>query len=236
MIEPQTLSDRLLYRDDNVLIIDKPAGLAVHPGGTGVAHLGPYLDALKFEQPEAPKLAHRLDRGTSGCLVLGRHREALKQLGKLFERGQVDKTYWAVTLGVPPEETGLIDKPLLKLDPRRGKMAVDPAGQEARSEWRVLGSDGEIAWLEMKPLTGRSHQLRLHLASIGCPILGDRLYGNETSAASSDELCLLARQIGLPFYWKQPPIIAEAPPPPHMLERLTACGYTDRSSFGQLSS
>jgi RluA family pseudouridine synthase len=193
--------------------------LAVHPGGTGVAHLGPFLDELKFELPEAPKLAHRLDRGTSGCLVLGRHREALKQLGRLFERGQVDKTYWALTLGVPPEESGLIDKPLLKLDPRRGKMAVDPAGQEARSEWRVLGKDGGMAWLELKPLTGRSHQLRVHLASIGCPILGDRLYGD----GGADELCLLARRISLPFYWKQPPIVAEAYPPAHMLIRLTGC-------------
>jgi len=194
--------------------------LAVHPGGTGVAHLGLFLESLKFEQPDSPKLAHRLDRGTSGCLVLGRHRAALKQLGKLFERGQVDKTYWALTLGVPPETSGLIDKPLLKLDPRRGKMAIDPSGQEARSEWRLLGTDGTIAWLELKPLTGRSHQLRVHLASIGCPILGDRLYGAERAAPISDELCLLARRISLPFYWQQPPIIAEAAPPAHMAERF----------------
>lgn len=228
------MEDRLLYRDDNLLILDKPAGLAVHPGGAGVAHLGPHLESLKFDRPEAPKLAHRLDRGTSGCLVLGRHREALKQLGRLFEQGRVDKTYWALTLGGPSEESGVIDKPLLKLDPRRGKMAVDPGGQEARSEWRVLGRSGEIAWLEMKPLTGRSHQLRIHLASIGCPILGDRLYGAEAAASLSDELCLLARRISLPFYWNQPPIAAEATPPPHMLERLAACGYTDRSVFNSL--
>ena len=215
----------LLYRDDNLLVIDKPAGLAVHRGGTGVAHFGPVLEALKFDLPEAPKLAHRLDRGTSGCLVLGRHREALKQLGRLFERGQVEKTYWALTLGLPPEESGLIDKKLLKLDPRRGKMAVDPDGQEARSEWRVLGRAGDVAWLELKPLTGRSHQLRVHLASLGCPILGDRLYGNGKSEGMSAELCLLARRISLPFYWTQPPIIVEAHPPPHMLLRLTACGF-----------
>jgi tRNA pseudouridine32 synthase / 23S rRNA pseudouridine746 synthase len=220
------VEDRLLYRDDNLLIIDKPAGLAVHPGGTGVAHLGPILESLKFELPEAPKLAHRLDRGTSGCLVLGRHGEALKQLGRLFQQGRVEKTYWALTLGAPPQECGLIDKPLLKLDPRRGKMAIDPAGQEARSEWRVLGRAGDVSWLELKPLTGRSHQLRAHLASIGCPILGDRLYGDGTSDKMSDELCLLARRISLPFYWKQPPIVAEAPLPPHMLVRSTACGFS----------
>lgn len=204
----------------------------MHPGGTGVAHLGPLLETLKFDLAEAPKLAHRLDRGTSGCLVLGRHREALKQLGRLFARGQVDKTYWALTSGAPPEESGVIDKPLLKLDPRRGKMAVDPAGQEARSEWRLLGRTDTFSWLEMKPLTGRSHQLRVHLASIGCPILGDRLYGG----AEAEELCLLARRISLPFHWKQPPIVAEAPPPPHMLERLASCGYTERSTFDPLIS
>jgi len=219
------VQDRLLYRDDDMLIIDKPAGLAVHPGGTGVAHLGPYLESLQFDQPEPPKLAHRLDRGTSGCLVLGRHREALKLLGRLFAQGRVEKTYWALTLGAPPEESGVIDKPLLKVDPRRGKMVIDPAGQEARSEWRTLGRSGDIAWLEMKPLTGRSHQLRAHLAEIGCPILGDRLYGAGGADAYSPELCLLARRISLPYHWKLPPIIAEAPPPPHMLEGLAACGF-----------
>ncbi len=219
------MQDRLLYRDDDMLIIDKPAGLAVHPGGTGVAHLGPYLESLRFDQPEPPKLAHRLDRGTSGCLVLGRHREALKRLGRLFAQGRVEKTYWALTLGAPPAESGVIDKPLLKADPRRGKMIIDPAGQEARSEWRILGRHGDIAWLEMKPLTGRSHQLRAHLADLGCAILGDRLYGPEGAAGHAPELCLLARRISLPYHWKQPPIIAEAPPPPHMLEGLAACGF-----------
>jgi len=219
------VQDRLLYRDERVLILDKPAGLAVHPGGTGVAHLGPHLETLQFDQPEPPKLAHRLDRGTSGCLVLGRNRAALQQLGRLFASGRVEKIYWALTLGAPSENSGLIDRPLLKLDPRRGKMAIDPAGQEARSEWRILGRSGDIAWLELKPLTGRSHQLRAHLASIGCPILGDRLYGVGGADQRAPELCLLARRLTLPLYWQQPPIIAEAPPPPHMREGLAACGH-----------
>ena len=218
-MEITSLVDRILYRDAMMLILDKPAGLAVHPGGTGVAHLD--LEQFQYEAPEPPKLAHRLDRGTSGCLVLGRHREALKLLGRLFAQGRVEKTYWTLTQGVPPQESGLIDKPLLKADPRRGRMIVDPAGQEARSEWRVLGAKDDIAWLELKPLTGRSHQLRAHLAAIGCPILGDRLYG----AGDAPELCLLARSIALPYHWKQPPIAVEAPPPIHMLEGLAACGF-----------
>lgn len=210
------MEDRLLYRDDNILIIDKPAGLAVHEGGRGVAHLRPHLAQLQFEQKQPPQLAHRLDRGTSGCLVLGRHRDALKQLGRLFAGGRVEKTYWALTLGVPTEESGLIDLPLLKVDPRRGRMIVDERGQTAQSEWRVLGHDGDVTWIELRPLTGRSHQLRVHLAAIGCPILGDRLYGAGGADQRSDMLCLLARRISLPFYYKQPPITAEAPLPPHM--------------------
>jgi RluA family pseudouridine synthase len=215
----------LLYRDDMILIINKPAGLAVHAGGRGVAHLGPSLDALRFDRPELPRLAHRLDRGTSGCLVLGRHRQAVAQVGRLFARGQVDKTYWALTLGLPATEGGVIDQPLLKVDPRRGRMIIDPYGQAARTEWRVLGQADGVGWIELRPLTGRSHQLRVHLAAMGCPILGDRLYGSVGGGQPLDDLCLLARSISLPLYHQQPRIAAEAPPPPHMIAKLVACGY-----------
>jgi RluA family pseudouridine synthase len=199
--------------------------MAVHEGGRGVAHLGPLLEDLKFGLPQPPQLAHRLDRDTTGCLVLGRHRQALKRLGALFASGRVEKIYWALTIGAPEGEQGVIDKPLLKLDPRRGKMAVDPRGQPSRTEWRLLGRDGRIAWLELKPLTGRTHQLRVHLASVGCPILGDRLYGAGTADLLSDTLCLHARSISLPLYANKPPITAVAPPPAHMLAGLIACGY-----------
>jgi RluA family pseudouridine synthase len=215
----------LLYHDDMILIINKPAGLAVHAGGRGVAHLGSFLDALRFDLSEPPRLAHRLDRGTSGCLVLGRHRQALAQVGRLFARGQVEKTYWALTLGVPATEAGIIDQPLLKVDPRRGRMVIDPNGQPARTEWRVLGQANGIGWIELRPLTGRSHQLRVHLAAIGCPILGDRLYGSVSGGQPLDDLCLLARRISLPLSYQRPPIAAEAPPPSHMIARLAECGY-----------
>jgi len=224
MTNPE-LEKRLLYRDAMALIIDKPAGFAVHEGGTGVAHLRPFLAELQFGLPNPPELAHRLDRDTSGCLVLGRHKHALKELGRLFANGRAEKTYWALTVGAPPEDSGLIDKPLFKVDPRRGKMIVDERGQVAQTKWQVKGKDGRIAWLELEPLTGRTHQLRVHLASIGCPILGDRLYGAGTADLLSDTLCLLSRRISLPLYHKKPPIVAEAPPPAHMLAGLTACGY-----------
>jgi tRNA pseudouridine32 synthase/23S rRNA pseudouridine746 synthase len=221
------LADRLLYRDGMALIIDKPAGIAVHEGGSGGANLRPLLEGLQFGLPNPPELAHRLDRDTSGCLVLGRHKKALKQLGALFANGRVDKTYWALTVGAPEGEGGLIDKPLKKIDPRRGRMVVDKSGQPSQTEWRVLGRNGRVAWLELKPLTGRSHQLRVHLASMGCPILGDRLYGAGTADLMAPTLCLLARSITLPLYHNKPPITAVAEPPEHMRQGLADCGWVD---------
>ena len=116
---------RLLYRDGLMLVIDKPAGFAVHRGPKGGESLEDHFDALRFGLPRAPALAHRLDRDTSGCLVLGRHRKALAELGRLFKHGTVGKTYWAVVEGGPAEDEGRIDLPLGRL--RRDPRLVDEA-------------------------------------------------------------------------------------------------------------
>src|SRR5437867_3807004 len=131
---------RLIYRDGLMLVIDKPAGLPVHKGPKGGESLEDYFGALRFGLPRPPALAHRLDRDTSGCLVLGRHRKALAALGRLFKNGQVGKRYWAVVDGGPTQEEGRIELPLGRKDAARGWwMKHDPSGQPAVATWQVMG-------------------------------------------------------------------------------------------------
>ena len=217
---------RLLYRDGLMLVIDKPAGVAVHRGPKGGACLEDDFDALRFGLPRNPALAHRLDRDTAGCLVLGRHHKALEKLGLLFKQGKIGKAYWAIVAGGPTDDEGLIDKPLGRLDVTRGWwMKVDPNGQPSQTRWRVRGrgawGGAPIAWLELTPLTGRTHQLRVHCASEGWPILGDAVYGERAALP----LQLLARRVEIPLAKTHPPIVVEAPAPAHMSETLAACGF-----------
>ena len=133
---PEEMVSRLLYRDALMLVIDKPAGLAVHRGPKGGASLEDFFDALRFGLPRPPSLAHRLDRDTSGCLALGRHRKALAELGRLFRSGAVGKTYWAVVEGGPAEDSGHIALALGRKDVTRGWwMKHDPEGQPSVTRW-----------------------------------------------------------------------------------------------------
>ncbi|MFC6788413.1 RluA family pseudouridine synthase [Methylobacterium komagatae] len=213
---------RLLYRDALVLVIDKPAGLPVHPGPRGGETLTDHLDALRFGLPRRPEAAHRLDRDTSGCLALGRHAKALARLGKLFSSNAVDKTYWAVVSGGQTDDLGSIDLPLARRssDPRSWWMKADPAGDPSLTHWRVLGRSEGLTWLELKPVTGRTHQLRVHCAESGWPILGDPIYGG---APRGSALHLHARALSLPLYPKRDPIVVQAPAPAHMEGALSRC-------------
>ena len=223
------MTARVLFRDPRLLILDKPAGLPVHAGPRGGATLVDHLDALRFGYQERPQLAHRLDRDTSGCLVLGRNRKALQRLGRLFSEGRVEKTYWAVTLGAPAEDSGRIDLPLAKLNAVKGwRMIAGPGGQPAVTEWRVLGRGGGLAWIECRPLTGRTHQIRVHLAEIGCPILGDPLYGPRSGESRSRPLHLHARRILLPLDPARAPVVAEAPLPAALQPAFAACGWREQ--------
>ncbi len=222
-ITPEELQARLLYRDGTMLIVDKPAGIPVHAGPGGGDCLEAHFDALRFGWPHPPALAHRLDRDTSGCLVLGRHRKALRRLGRLFSEGLVEKTYWAVVEGAPPDDAGTIDVPLRKVSSRTEgwRMVAGEGGRPAITDYRVLGrAVSGRAWLELHPRTGRTHQIRVHLAALGCPVSGDPVYGR-----GGGPMTLHARRVVVPLYREKPPVEAEAPPPAHMMEILRACGY-----------
>jgi tRNA pseudouridine32 synthase / 23S rRNA pseudouridine746 synthase len=265
----EQMVSRLLYRDGLMLVIDKPAGIAVHRGPKGGESLEDHFDALRFGLPRAPALAHRLDRDTSGCLVLGRHRKALAQLGKLFKSGAIGKTYWAVVEGGPESDQGQIELPLGRLDDARGWwMKHDPAGQPAVTKWTVMGRSkspppcgegsgvgverpspninlssylatplptlphkggGRLSWLALEPITGRTHQLRVHCAAMGWPILGDAIYG--TASRNDDTVMHLhAREVVVPLYKNRGPIRVVAPVPSHMRAALTQCGWRDEET------
>jgi tRNA pseudouridine32 synthase/23S rRNA pseudouridine746 synthase len=224
---PEEMLSRLLYRDGLMLVIDKPAGFAVHKGPKGGSSLEDFFDPLRFGLPRRPALAHRLDRDTSGCLVLGRHRKALAELGSLFKRGRIGKTYWAVVEGGPEGAEGRIDLPLGRLDDTRGWwMKPDPSGQPAATTWKVLGRAGSETWLALEPLTGRTHQLRVHCAAMGWPVVGDNIYGN-APRTGGPILHLHSREVVVPLYKNRDPIRVIAPVPEHMRLRLAACGWKE---------
>jgi tRNA pseudouridine32 synthase / 23S rRNA pseudouridine746 synthase len=206
-----------------MLVIDKPAGIAVHAGPGGGPYLEHWFPLLRFGLPRPPALAHRLDRDTSGCLILGRHPKALRRLGALFAEGKIEKVYWAVVQGAPVEPEGTIDAPLRKDTTRRigWRMVIDPAGQRAVTEYRVLGGAKGRSWLELRPKTGRTHQIRVHCETLGCPVVGDPTYGGP----AGERLQLHARTLTIPLYPTRPAIRVNAPVPPHMLAALTALGF-----------
>jgi tRNA pseudouridine32 synthase/23S rRNA pseudouridine746 synthase len=225
---------RLLHRDGLMLIIDKPAGIPVHRGPrnsrdkSGTA-LEDYFDVLRFGLPRPPVLAHRLDRDTSGCLILGRHRKATASLGLLFKHNRISKTYWAVVEGSPETDGGTIDIPLGRLNEERGWwQKPDPDGLPSTTNWKVLGrSNGQakLTWLALEPVTGRTHQLRVHCAAMGWPIVGDAIYGS-APREGGPTLHLHAREISVPLSKNKPPVQVTAPVPEHMRERLQQCGWT----------
>ncbi len=217
------LVGRVLYRDGLILVINKPAGIAVHPGPGGGPDLESGFGALRFGLPHPPALAHRLDRDTSGCLVLGRHPKALRRLGALFAGGQVKKVYWAVVEGQPAEPEGRIETGLTKQTRGAGwRIVVDPGGRQAVTNYRQLGTAGGRTWLELRPRTGRTHQLRVHCAELGCPVVGDAVYGDPVIG---QPLQLYARSVTLPLYRGRPPLEITAPVPAHMLAALEQLGY-----------
>lgn len=201
---------RILYEDAEALVIDKPAGLAVHPGARTPRSLEDHLGELRLGFVRAPTPVHRLDRDTSGCLLLARNPKAHGRFQRAFEEGRVEKTYLAVLAGVPDTEQGLIDLPLVKISSAEQgwRMVPKADGKPARTRWRRLAVAEGRALVELAPETGRTHQLRVHAASgLGLPIAGDPIYG-----AGGEPMLLHASTLRVPRENK-PAIEAKAPLP-----------------------
>ncbi len=232
-LDPRQAADlraRILHMDDDVIALDKPPGLAVQ-GGRGVTrHLDAMLDGLRFDAPERPRLVHRLDKDTSGVLLLARNARAAARLAAAFRTKVVRKIYWAIVVGVPRPRRGRIDLALSKQPGKRGEQ-VKPmaAGKRAVTLYATVDvAGGRAAWLGLMPLTGRGHQLRVPCAALGTPILGDGKYGGAGAFLPAEgiarRLHLHARSISLP-HPRGGNLAVAAEPPPHMARSWTSLGF-----------
>jgi tRNA pseudouridine32 synthase/23S rRNA pseudouridine746 synthase len=216
------LSDRVLFIDGEAIVLDKPAGLPVDPPRDGGLSLENHLAGLTFGFHRWPQPVHRLDRDTSGCLLLARNPKAHKRFQAAFEAGAVRKRYLAVLEGVPEGEGGTIDLPLAKVSSaaRGWRMRGDPKGKPSRTGWRLLAVKDGRALVEFRPETGRTHQIRVHAAeALGAPVAGDPVYGR-----AGGPMLLHAAELIVPRPPK-PDIAAEAPLPPSFAE----AGFGDGS-------
>lgn len=203
-----------LHLDADLIALSKPAGLLSVPG-RGPDKADCLLARLQQAHPEA-LLVHRIDMGTSGLLVFARHLAAQRALSRAFEQRQVRKRYVAVVQGQVAGESGSIDLPLICDWPRRPRQIVDPQhGRPALTHWQVLARDpqGRFTRLALQPVTGRSHQLRVHLQALGHPILGDELYAADPQAPGAARLLLHAERLELPHPGGSGPLILEDPAP-----------------------
>ena len=244
------LRDAVLFRDDHLIVLNKPAGLAVQ-GGTGQRlHLGALLPALRFGRPDDPRLVHRLDKDTSGLLVLGRTPAAASKLGALFRSRAVDKIYVAAVAGKPEPPAGTIRFGLVKAggagDERMRALHPDEVlktegARRAVTDYRVIEQAGtRLAAVALRPVTGRTHQLRAHMAAIGCPIAGDGKYGGRgqenqgegwgagLGGGLSRKLHLHAARLSLPHPVSGRQLTFAAPLPEHMARTWALMGWPEK--------
>ena len=223
----------ILHRDESVVVINKPSGLAVQGGSRQRRHLDGMLGGLKVSSGQMPKLVHRLDRDTSGVLIVALTASAAAKLASAFRRSDARKTYWAVTVGAPKMDSGRISLPLAKM--WRGgqeKVGVNAdEGKPAQTDFRVVDKAGEkVAWLELYPRTGRTHQLRVHCAAAGFPILGDGKYGGAEATSfgggHARALHLHARSLDIP-HPNGGRLAVSAPLPRHMRETFVEFGFSE---------
>ncbi len=234
----RALEDQVIFRDDHLIVLNKPAGLAVQ-GGPGITHhLDGMLDLLRADGEHRPRLVHRLDRDTSGVLLLARTPGTAAKLAALFRGREIEKTYWAVVVGRPLPVEGRIDLPLKRIGGARGERTApadrgDKEAARAITDYRTLDNAAQkLTWLELQPLTGRTHQLRVHCVAMRTPILGDEKYAEPdqngafgaTVAGLSDALHLHARALSLP-HPAGGTLTVEADLPPHMRETFATLGF-----------
>jgi len=241
--DDELLARMLLHEDDKVFVFNKPAGLAVQ-GGSGVTRsIDTMLEAWRSRKGEKPRLVHRLDRDTSGVLVVARTRLAAMKLAEAFRARETKKTYWALVKGVPKKREDRISSWLAKQQtPDGDRMRVARHGEDgadhAISFYRVVDQAGQaLSWLEMEPYTGRTHQLRVHAASIGCPIIGDPKYFEadqnwEFPGGIQNRLHLHARRIVIP-HPDRGTVDVTAPLPPHMQQSWKLLGFDEADGDGE---
>ena len=227
-----SLADRILYMDKQVIVIDKPPGLATQGGSGLTKHVDGMLDSLQYEKPTRPKLVHRLDRDTSGVLLIARTALAASGLSASLALRDTSKVYWALTRGVPAQKHGVIKAALAK-EGTRGKdermtVSEEDDAKSALTEYAVMGTAGtEFAWVAARPITGRTHQIRVHLASLGTPIVGDFKYGGDAVKGRGElenRLHLHARSIDI-AHPEGGRLKVMAPLPPHMIHAWRLFGF-----------
>ncbi len=239
---PPLFKSMVIYKNDDLIALNKPSGLAVQGGSKTTRHIDGMLDALKFDRDERPRLVHRLDRDTSGVLVIARSAKAAAKLGRAFQGHDVEKTYWCLVIGQPEHAAGTISAALAKTGPEgQEKMHWDEdKGKKAITDYRVVSTaGGKITWLELMPHTGRTHQLRAHCALMKTPIVGDKKYAVKHDHPDqkinlqggllddlADQMCLHARQLTLNLPG-QKPLTLSAPLPTHMAGAFRNLGFDE---------
>jgi len=220
--EPEDLPLSVVYEDEHLIVLVKPRGQVVHPaaghqGGTVVNALLHHVRALPGENPLRPGIVHRLDKDTSGLMLAAKSEAAFRSLQRMIAAREVHRTYDAICHGAPRGEAGTIDRPIARRPGDRQRMGVVPNGRPAVTHWRAMRRLGAESWLRLRLETGRTHQIRVHLSSIGLPVVGDRLYGPDRRGEGQ---LLHAVRLALPHPVTREGLSFFAPWPEDMLERL----------------
>lgn len=232
--DAQFLRDLILYEDDDIYVFNKPHGLAVQGGSGTKRHIDGLLKSLPNKKGEPPRLVHRLDRDTSGCLVVAKTKAAASHFGTVFRSRSARKIYWAIVAGNPHPQQGEISCFLARQSTEDGEQMVvvkngTPGAQHSMSYYSTTDTASRrFAWVTLKPVTGRTHQLRVHMAQLGTPIIGDPRYFNienwQGAPGLSEGLHLHARRIAIPLR-NGKRLDISAPLPPHMRQSFETLGF-----------